>query len=84
MTRAVLACLISLVATLSLSSCLSADPFFFNSKEVDGYDWDAEPPDPDLEGDMGPAHPSTIGPDNRIEGFIEPRFKKTAFFYLSF
>ncbi len=64
-------CLIGLLVTLPLSACFSADPFFFNGIEVDGYDWDAEPADPDLEGDLGPAHPSLVGPQNRVEGFIE-------------
>ncbi len=75
------ACLIGLLAALPLSSCLSADSFFFNYKAVDGYDWDADPPDPDLEGDMGPAHPSMIGPDNRVEGFIELADREVHYVY---
>ncbi|MCB9748888.1 MAG: alpha/beta hydrolase [Myxococcales bacterium] len=73
---------LALLALATLSACLSADPFFFNGREVDGYDWDADPPDPDLEGDLeDEAHPSRIGPESRVEGVIELAGREVHYVY---
>ncbi|MEZ4380168.1 MAG: alpha/beta hydrolase [Nannocystaceae bacterium] len=53
------------------SACLTIDPFFFNGRAVDGYDFDADPPDPDLEGELEPAHPSRVPPEARVEGRLD-------------
>jgi fermentation-respiration switch protein FrsA (DUF1100 family) len=59
-------------ATCLLShGCMSIDGFLYNGAPVDAYEWDADPPDPDLEGAFTPLHPSTIGPRWRIEGLLE-------------
>jgi len=52
-------------------ACLTVDPLFFNGRAVDGYDWDADPPDPELEGEIEPAHPSRVPPQARVEGILE-------------
>lgn len=58
-------------AVAAAPACLTLDSFFFSPEVVDGYDWDADPPDPDLEGELTDAHPSVVGPEDRHEGFIE-------------
>ncbi len=53
---------------LSASGCVDAGSFFFAPRKVDGYDFDGT--DPQLAGDLEPAHPSIVGPENRREGFV--------------
>lgn len=61
----------SLVALAAIAGCLTVDPFFFNGVAVDGYAWDDDPPDPDLEGEISEPHPSTVPAEARLEGFVE-------------
>lgn len=56
---------------LVVAGCLTVDPFFFNGVEVDGYEWDADPPDPDLEGENTTLHPSKVPTDAMIEDLLE-------------
>lgn len=71
------------LGALVLSACLTLDPFIYNPVEVDEYDWDADPCDPLLEGELAPfielytgedtplCHPSIVPEESRREGFIE-------------
>ena len=66
-----------------ISGCLTLDPFVFGNEPLDGYGWDDDPCDPELQGELveaehrlsgGPApscHPSLVPPEDRTEGFVE-------------
>lgn len=61
------------IVLLSASACMPADSLFFRPRQpVDGYDFDGT--DPDLNGHLAPAHPSIVGPEDRIEGFLETEY----------
>ncbi|MEZ4448540.1 MAG: alpha/beta hydrolase [Nannocystaceae bacterium] len=60
-----------IVGTCGVAGCLTIDPFFFNGSPVDGYDWDADPADPDLEGEDTPLHPSKVPAAARIEALLD-------------
>ena len=65
------------------AGCLTLDPFYFGNEPVDEYRWDADPCDPQLQGEISEAehvllggpppscHPSLIGPGHRTEGFVD-------------
>ncbi|MCB9700479.1 MAG: alpha/beta hydrolase [Myxococcales bacterium] len=72
------------VAGLALAlagGCLTIDGFFFNGVVVDGFDFDADPPDPDLDGELTELHPSIVPPESRVEGFIELDDRRVHYVY---
>jgi hypothetical protein len=63
------------------AACLTVDPLFFNGRAVESYDWDADPPDPQLEGELGPVHPSRVPPEARIEGMLDVEDRQVHYVY---
>ena len=60
---------------------MTIDGFLYNGAPVDGYEWDADPPDPDLEGAVTELHPSKIGPAGRIEGILAVEGREVHYVY---
>lgn len=60
----------SCLSGLVVGGCMTIDGFIYNGAPVDGYAWDEDPPDPDLEGAFSELHPSKIGPAWRTEGML--------------
>ena len=70
-------------AALGFAGCLTLDAFIYSPEQVSEYDWDADPCDPQLEGELAPfielytgedtplCHPSRVPESSRREGFIE-------------
>lgn len=75
--------LAALTGLVGVAACLTLDPFLYTPVAVDEYDWDADPCDPQLEGELAPfieqytgeetplCHPSRIPEASRREGLIE-------------
>ncbi|TPV96946.1 MAG: alpha/beta hydrolase [Myxococcales bacterium FL481] len=69
-------------ACIVATGCSTLDPFFFTNEHSDGYAWDADPCDPQLQGELaevaharlgGPppdCHPSTVPAARRHEGLL--------------
>ncbi len=64
-----------------MAACLTVDPLFFNGRAVESYDWDADPPDPQLEGELSPAHPSAVPAEARVEGLLEVEDRQVHYVY---
>jgi fermentation-respiration switch protein FrsA (DUF1100 family) len=55
------------IALVLVAGCLKVETFFFAGRPIDGYRWDEAAPE--LDGDLGDAHPSIVPAADREEGF---------------